>query len=82
MAILKRLLPPLKRRLNKYVKDGRIFYNANRGLKQHHMMIEHGELSTENPVKPVDSGLVFIDKQHQIEKNWVLFEDEIGRAHV
>lgn len=50
-----------------------IFFNANRGLSHHNIIIEHGSLNLEK--EQVKSGFIKIDGQHEVEKNWVLFED-------
>lgn len=56
-----------------YENNGKLFYNANRGINYHNIRIEHGQISkssksTENSVllqKPGSS---------EIEKNWVIVE--------
>jgi len=56
--------------------DGRLVYNANRGINLHHLMVEHGAINLDT--EKTRSGLVLIENQKQIEKNWVLFEDAAG----
>ena len=53
--------------------DKNIYFNANRGLSYHNIKIEHGTINmfTEKTV----SGLLNIQGQREVEKNWVLFED-------
>jgi tetratricopeptide (TPR) repeat protein len=55
---------------------GKLEYNANRGLGQHKIAVEHGQVQVVDGCK---SGLVFIDDQKQVEKNWVVFEDAGGK---
>ena len=62
------------------VDDGKIFYNANRGINLHHLMVEHGTIDPEK--NEGVSGLVLIDGQKQIEKNWVLFVDGHGKRKI
>ena len=57
--------------------DGRLLYNANRGLGNSTMTVEHGEIdlhakSTKNSV------LLKKDGMREIEKNWVLFNSADG----
>jgi glycosyltransferase involved in cell wall biosynthesis len=57
-----------------------LLFNANRGINLHHLMVEHGSL---DPVSGVaKSGLVLIENQKQVEKNWVLFTDGEGRLKI
>jgi tetratricopeptide (TPR) repeat protein len=60
-------------RIFRLSSDPRIFFNANRGLNYHSITIEHGtiDMGAEETV----SGLMKIDGQREVEKNWVLFED-------
>ena len=54
-----------------------ILYNANRGIGQDKMCIEHGIIQPFN-----DSFLLEYDgKSHEIEKNWVLFGDSINNKY-
>jgi hypothetical protein len=52
----------------------KILYTANRGLKMGNMEVEYGVIDLENPDK-IHSTLMKIKNQNQIEKNWVLFEN-------
>ena len=60
--------------------DGKIVYNANRGINLHHLMVEHGTVDIESNQNV--SGLVLIDNQKQVEKNWVLFTDGHGKMKI
>lgn len=57
-----------------------LVYSANRGINHHHLMVEHGSLDIESRVSR--SGLVLIDDQKQVEKNWVLFTDGNGQLKI
>ena len=59
-------------RIIKY--NNQIHYSANRGLKMGNMEVEYGNIDLENPTK-INSTLMKIKNQTQIEKNWVLFEN-------
>lgn len=54
--------------------DNKIHYSSNRGLKMGNMEVEYGVIDLENPEK-IHSTLMKIKNQNQIEKNWVLFEN-------
>ena len=60
--------------------DGQLLYNANRGINLHHLMVEHGSIDIET--NKTVSGLVLIDQQKQVEKNWVLFTDGNGKLKI
>jgi tetratricopeptide (TPR) repeat protein len=60
--------------------QGALLYNANRGISIHHLMVEHGTVDVDT--QQTQSGLVLIDDQKQIEKNWVLFEDGAGNLKI
>jgi len=49
-----------------------VYYNANRGLGQHQISVEYGR------VEPHSGGLVAMEGQHEVEKNWVLFTNAAG----
>ena len=53
--------------------DKNVYYNANRGLNYHNLKVEHGVIQM-NTNKTV-SGLITMEGQREVEKNWVLFED-------
>jgi tetratricopeptide (TPR) repeat protein len=55
---------------------GKLLYNANRGIGQTNMVIEHGEIDLDTG--STKSVLLKYEKQKEIEKNWVLFEDCSG----
>ena len=55
---------------------GKLLYNANRGIGQNNMVVEHGEIDLESG--STKSVLLKYEKQKEIEKNWVLFEDGKG----
>jgi tetratricopeptide (TPR) repeat protein len=67
-------------RLFKMSNDDRMFFNANRGLSYHNIIVEHGYIDMEQ--KMVVSGFVSMDKQRDVEKNWVLFEDGNGKMKI
>ena len=60
--------------------NGKLLFNANRGVSAHHLMVEHGCINLEN--KQTESGLVLIENQKQVEKNWVLFTDGYGQLKI
>jgi hypothetical protein len=53
--------------------NGDVLFNANRGINNSSMMIEHGVISP--TTHTTSSGFMLIDNQRMIEKNWVLFND-------
>jgi tetratricopeptide (TPR) repeat protein len=56
-----------------HTHGGKTLYNANRGLGQHKIVVEHGSIDlVEGCTK---SGFIGKDGQHEVEKNWVLFND-------
>jgi tetratricopeptide (TPR) repeat protein len=61
-------------RLHSY--NNKVYYNANRGLGQHKLMVEHGTIDMIEGV--TRSGLIDKVGKHDIEKNWVLFNDARG----
>ena len=52
---------------------GKLYFNANRGLGQGNMVIEHGLINLKS--RSTLSHIVEIDGQHGIEKNWVMLQD-------
>jgi tetratricopeptide (TPR) repeat protein len=54
--------------------NNEIHYSSNRGLKMGNMEVEYGLIDLDNPEK-INSTLMKIKSQNQIEKNWVLFEN-------
>jgi glycosyltransferase involved in cell wall biosynthesis len=107
-----------------FYHEGKLQYNANRGLAQHKLAVEHGQVYPEvihdrvypevihdrvypevihdrvypevihDRVYPEvihdrqvanetrSSGLVFIEGQKSVEKNWVMFEDANGKKKI
>ena len=57
-----------------------LVYSANRGINYHHLMVEHGVLNLDN--RTSRSGLILIEDQKQVEKNWVLFSDGNGQLKI
>jgi hypothetical protein len=54
--------------------SSKLLYNCNRGLGQHKLAVEHGEILEST----VESCILSMPGQREIEKNWVLFEDANG----
>lgn len=50
---------------------GELLYNCNRGLGAHHLAVEHGTVNGRN-------GVIRMEGQREVEKNWVIFEDANG----
>lgn len=83
---------------NLYVglEDVRIFYaesenallfNANRGLEPHVLVVEHGQVYTRGEVLANtdlrdSAGIIYMEGQNGIEKNWVMFEDSAGNVKI
>jgi len=55
---------------------GKLLYNANRGIGQSNIVVEHGEIDLDTG--STKSVFLKYEKQKEIEKNWVLFEDGKG----
>ena len=53
--------------------NGKLYFNANRGIEQGNMSVEHGTINLKS--RSTMSNLLEIDNQHKIEKNWVMFEN-------
>lgn len=53
--------------------DGKLLYNANRGLGNSNMKVEHGIVDVSKETTTNDVLLTFDERQTQVEKNWVLF---------
>ena len=67
--------------------QSRVLYNANRGLDYHKLVIEHGVAKTraemgKEPNASSSSGIIYMNGQKEVEKNWVLFEDANGRLKI
>ena len=56
--------------------DGKLLYNANRGLGNSNMKIEHGTIDLSEKSTKNDVLLKFEERQTQVEKNWVLFSSD------
>ena len=54
-----------------FMTKGKLLYNSNRGLGSHHLAVEHGTVNGR-------SGIIKMEGQREVEKNWVLFEDANG----
>jgi tetratricopeptide (TPR) repeat protein len=53
--------------------NGKLYFNANRGLGAGNMVIEHGTINLKS--RSTLSNILEIDGQRTIEKNWVMFEN-------
>jgi len=53
--------------------NGKLYFNANRGIEHGNMVVEHGLINLKS--RSTLSNLIEIDGQHNIEKNWVMFEN-------
>ena len=53
--------------------NNKLYFNANRGIGQGNMVVEHGLINLKS--RSTLSNLIEIDGQHNIEKNWVMFEN-------
>jgi hypothetical protein len=53
--------------------DGKVYYNANRGLSYHNIKVEHGVIDMDEGI--THSGIISKSGQHDVEKNWVIFND-------
>ena len=61
-----------------FVSDnGNLLYNANRGLENSTMRIEHGEIDLQGKTTK-NSVLLYKNEMGKIEKNWVLFNAKDG----
>jgi hypothetical protein len=85
-----------------FYHEGKLQYNANRGLAQHKLAVEHGQVYADSErihdreqvyadserihdreyPESNKSGLVFIEGQKSVEKNWVMFEDANGKKKI
>jgi tetratricopeptide (TPR) repeat protein len=59
-----------------HVQDRILYYNANRGIKNGAMMVEHGKIDLKQKCCQDSVHLKRGDSMNGIEKNWVLFGDE------
>jgi glycosyltransferase involved in cell wall biosynthesis len=59
-----------------FVHENEVYYNANRGLGPHNIAVEYGKL------EPHSGGIVYMEGQQEVEKNWVLFTDAGGKQKV
>lgn len=60
-------------RLFSMSNEEHLYFNANRGLGQHNIAIEHGTISLEHD--DTNSNFITMKGQREVEKNWVLFEN-------
>ena len=60
----------------------KLLYNANRGLGSHNLKVEHGLVETRNVSVVKASGLITMEGQKEVEKNWVMFEDAAGNLKI
>lgn len=60
----------------------KLLYNANRGLGSHNLKVEHGLVETRNDSVVKASGLITMEGQKEVEKNWVMFEDAAGNLKI
>lgn len=67
-------------RLHMNQSGDELMFNANRGLGQHQIVVEHGivDINAETTV----SGFVKMEGQREVEKNWVLFNDAYGNRKI
>lgn len=61
----------------------KLLYNANRGLGAHNLKVEHGSVvclgdKNSDAFLNAKSGLITMEGQREVEKNWVMFEDSAG----
>ena len=56
------------------MNNGELFFNANRGLEYHNMVIEHGKINLGS--QSTESNLIKKIDQRTIEKNWTLFMNQ------
>ena len=76
--------------------QNKLLYNANRGLGPSNIVVEHGQVVTrseheheqeqeqdnkkqESSTK-VNPGAIYMEGQHQVEKNWILFNGKDGKT--
>ena len=63
--------------------QNKLLYNANRGLGSHNLKVEHGTVFTRREVDMSrSSGLITMEGQKEVEKNWVMFEDAAGNLKI
>ena len=66
--------------------QNKLLYNANRGLGSHNLKVEHGLVETQSEVNDGSlnntPGLITMDGQKEVEKNWVMFEDAAGNLKI
>lgn len=69
-----------------YLFDNELIYNGNRGLAEGNICVETGKIDKTNGhcvsllLKKCESRLV--ETENKIEKNWILFENQIGELKV
>ena len=62
----------------------KLLYNANRGLGPHNLKVEHGFVCAQSEMESsrspsLQNGIVTMEGQKDVEKNWVMFEDINGK---
>ena len=64
----------------------KLLYNANRGLGAHNLKVEHGHVysktEVEMDIESSTNGLITMEGQKDVEKNWVMFEDATGKLKI
>lgn len=65
----------------------KLLYNANRGLGAHSLKVEHGHVfcfrdKNSDAFSDAKSGLITMEGQRDVEKNWVMFEDAAGALKI
>lgn len=63
--------------LRLFSNKDKLLYIANRGLSYHNICVETGTVDTNSGVL-FDSGMLKKENQGQIEKNWLLFYDDVN----
>jgi tetratricopeptide (TPR) repeat protein len=67
-------------RLFTHTTTDAVYFNANRGLSYHNIQIEHGTIDMVE--QRTRSGFIKMEGQHEVEKNWLLFEDANGKMKI
>ena len=68
--------------------QSKLVYNANRGLAASQLVVEHGQVVSRSAnvlshkERMYSYGHVRMEGQHEVEKNWVLFEDANGNTKI
>lgn len=59
-----------------------VYFNANRGLNYHNIVVEHGIIDLREGYGDAKSNFIKIENQRQVEKNWVLFENQMNQMKI